>query len=73
MFNSSLLYEMNALRPYAEMSLQKVHEESPHFHTKERLLNLLSFFEPLEVSKVPFISILREFIGGNIYYRIQKK
>jgi uridine kinase len=72
MFNSSLLYEMNALRPFAEISLQKIHDESPHFHTKERLLNLLSFFEPLEVSKVPFISILREFIGGNIYHRIQK-
>ena len=72
MFNSSLLYEMNALRPFAESSLQKVPETSPHFHTKARLLNLLSFFEPLDVAKVPFNSILREFIGGNIYYRIKK-
>lgn len=67
MFNSSLLYEMNALRPFAEACLQKIREDSPHYATKERLLNLLSFFEPLEVEKVPFNSILREFIGEGIY------
>ena len=67
MFNSSLLYEMNALRPFAEACLQKVQEDSPHFATKERLLNLLSFFEPLDIAKVPFNSILREFIGEGLY------
>ena len=68
MFNSSIIYELNALRPFAEAALQKMPEDSPHNATKERLLNLLSFFEPLEASKVPFNSILREFIGGSIYY-----
>ena len=68
MFNSSMLYEMNALRPFAETALQKIPAESPYYDTRERLLNLLSFFEPLDVSKVPFNSILREFIGGSIYY-----
>ncbi len=67
MFNSSLLYEMNALRPFAEASLQKISENSPHYATRERLLNLLSFFEPLDISMVPFNSILREFIGNGIY------
>ena len=67
MFNSSLLYEMNALRHFAEACLQKVQEDSPHYATKERLLNLLSFFEPLDIDKVPFNSILREFIGESIY------
>ncbi|PTQ84914.1 uridine kinase [Trichococcus patagoniensis] len=68
MFNSSMLYEMNALRPFAETALQKIPADSPYYDTRERLLNLLSFFEPLDVSKVPFNSILREFIGGSIYY-----
>ncbi|OPX84242.1 MAG: Uridine kinase [Pelotomaculum sp. PtaB.Bin104] len=67
MFNSSLLYELNALRPFAEASLDKVPDDSPNCDIKERLLNLLSFFEPMDVSKVPFNSILREFIGGSIY------
>ncbi|CZQ99557.1 phosphoribulokinase/uridine kinase [Trichococcus palustris] len=68
MFNSSMLYEMNALRPFAEAALQKIPVDSPYFDTRERLMNLLTFFEPLDVSKVPFNSILREFIGGSIYY-----
>jgi len=68
MFNSSLLYEMNALRPFAEVSLRKIEDASPHRDTRERLSNLLSFFEPMDVSKVPFNSILREFIGGSIYF-----
>ncbi|OPX87532.1 MAG: hypothetical protein A4E53_02448 [Pelotomaculum sp. PtaB.Bin104] len=67
MFNSSLLYELNALRPFAEASLDNVPDDSPNCDIKERLLNLLSFFEPMDVSKVPFNSILREFIGGSIY------
>ena len=68
MFNSSMIYEMNALRPFAETALQKIPADSSYYDTRERLLNLLSFFEPLDVSKVPFNSILREFIGGSIYY-----
>ena len=68
MFNSSLLYEMNVLRTFAEASLNKVTEDSPHYATKERLLNLLSFFKPINGAKVPSNSLLREFIGGSIYF-----
>ena len=69
MFNSSLLYEMNALRSYAEIALEKiqVHDSAAHYDTRERLMNLLAFFQPLESAKVPCNSILREFIGGSIY------
>lgn len=69
MFNSSLLYEMNVLRPFAEATLQKIpmHDKGAHYDTRERLMNLLAFFQPLEAEKVPFNSILREFIGGSIY------
>jgi len=70
MFNSSLVYELNALSPYAQAALKKISPDSPNYDTKERLLNLLSFIKPLDVSKVPFNSILREFIGGSIYFMV---
>ena len=68
MFNSSLIYELNALRPFAEESLKKIKADSPYADTKNRLLNLLSFCEPMDIEKVPFNSILREFIGGSLYF-----
>ncbi len=68
MFNSSLLYEMNALRPFAEESLSKIEDDSPFADTKERLLRMIAFCEPMDTAKVPFNSILREFIGGSIYF-----
>ena len=68
MFNSSLVYEMNALRPYAEATLAKLKEDSSYAHVKERLLNILTFCEPMDSAKVPYNSILREFIGESIYY-----
>jgi len=67
MFNSSLLYELNALRSFAEPLLEKVSDQSPHYDAVSRLLHLLSFFEPLDTHKIPFNSILREFIGGSLY------
>lgn len=67
MFNSSLLYELNALRSYAEPLLEQVSAESPFYDAVSRLLHLLSFFEPIETDKIPFNSILREFIGGSLY------
>lgn len=67
MFNSSLLFELNALRSFAEPLLKNVPAESEHYEAAQRLLNLLSFFEPMDIEKVPFNSILREFIGGCVY------
>lgn len=68
MFNSSMIYELNALRPFAEASLRKISSASKYSLTKERLLNILSFARPMDTAKVPFNSILREFIGGSIYF-----
>jgi uridine kinase len=68
MFNSSLIYELSAMRPFAEAALAKMPDDSPHFLMKERIENLLSFARPMDASKVPFNSILREFIGGSLYF-----
>jgi len=67
MFNSSLIYELNALRAYAEPLLEKIPKESEYYEDASRLLNLLSFFETMDTTKVPFNSILREFIGEGLY------
>lgn len=67
MFNTSLVYELNALRPAAEIALRKIPDSSPYRATRDRLLNLLGFFEPVDLTRVPFNSILREFIGGSAY------
>ncbi len=67
MFNSSLLYELNALRHYAEPLLLAIPKNSPHHEGVTLLLKLLSFFNPIDTTKVPFNSILREFIGEGIY------
>lgn len=68
MFNSSLIYELNVLRPFVEETLAKLGPDSKHLDTRDRLMNLLSFVTPMEDDKVPFNSILREFIGGSIYF-----
>lgn len=68
MFNTSMVYELNALRAPAERVLGRLAEDSPHRDTRDRLLNLLTFFEPVDTAKVPFNSLLREFIGGSLYF-----
>lgn len=67
MFNSSLLYELNVLRPYTESLLVTIPPDSPDYPTAQNGLRLLSFFTPLEDTKVPFNSILREFLGNSIF------
>lgn len=68
MFNTSMVYELNALRPLAEKALSRIADGSEFRETRDRLLNLLTFFDPIDTSKVPFNSLLREFIGGSIYF-----
>lgn len=68
MFNSSMVYELNALRPPAEAALGRIDDDSPFRDTRDRLLNLLTFFNPIDTSKIPFNSLIREFIGGSIYF-----
>jgi uridine kinase len=67
MFNTSMLYECNALRPFAEACLARIDPDGEHAEARDRLLNLLSFFEPMDIAWVPHNSILREFVGGSIY------
>ncbi len=54
MFNSSLLYEMNALRPFAEKTLEKVDKNGVHKETLERLLNFVAFLNRFLPTKFLF-------------------
>ena len=64
-FDTSMLYELPAIRNTVETALQTVPAVSMEYKVAERLLYYLSFFERLEPSYIPSTSILREFIGGS--------
>lgn len=67
MFNSSLLYELNALKPQAQPLLERVDRDSPVYGEAMRMLDFLSFFVPLGDAYIPQNSIVREFIGGSCF------
>ena len=67
MFNSSLIYELGVLRNYAIPLLKAIKQDSPVFPEAKRLYSMLSYFEPIDESKIPSNSLLREFIGGSIF------
>ena len=72
--NSSLGYELNVLKIYAEPLLFGIDVDSPVYPEAKRLINLLRCFLTISSEMVPRDSILREFIGGSIFkeYRIRK-
>ena len=66
-FNSALIYEYSALKPYAEKALLRVGRQSDSYSESRRLLYLLSYFLPIESADIPSSSILREFIGQSSF------
>lgn len=65
MFNSSLVYELSVLKPFAEPLLRKIGPEHPEHVEAKRLLKFLSYFRTASPDGIPPNSILREFIGGS--------
>jgi uridine kinase len=64
-FDSTLVYEPNVLRVYAERYLLEVPQAHPSYTTAFRLIRLLDRFVAVYPDHVPPTSILREFIGGS--------
>ena len=64
-FDTSMMYELPAIRYAVEVALQTVPASSKEYEVAKKLLFYLSFFEGLEASYIPRTSILREFIGGS--------
>jgi uridine kinase len=67
MFNSSLLYELAVLKPYAEHILLEVQPNQPEYSEANRLLKFFSYFKPIQPKEIPPTSILREFLGGSSF------
>lgn len=67
MFNSALVYELSALKGYAEPLLSTIPEESPVYGEARRLISFLRFIPFFPSDQVPNDSILREFIGGSCF------
>ena len=67
MFNSSLIYELSALKKYAMPLLEEIDQKEKEYSEAKRLYSMLSYFEPIEQKNIPSNSLLREFIGGSIF------
>lgn len=67
MFNSALIYELAALKQYAEPLLFGVPKDSQEYYEAKRLLKFLDYFLGIDITHVPQNSILREFIGGGCF------
>jgi uridine kinase len=67
MFNSAMLYELAALRRYAEPILAEVLPRDPEYAEAYRLLKFLRYFTYIDVNELPNTSLLREFLGGSSF------
>ena len=67
MFNSAMLYELAALRKFAEPILAQVPESSKANAEAYRLLRFLRYFNYIPTEELPGPSLLREFLGGGSF------
>lgn len=67
MFNTSLIYEINALKKYALPLFKKIGREEKEYAEAKRLTEFLKYFEQIDIEDIPKNSLLREFIGGGIF------
>lgn len=67
MFNSAMLYELAALRKYAEPILAQVQESSEANAEAYRLLRFLRYFNYIPSEGLPGTSLLREFLGSSSF------
>ena len=69
-FNSTLVYEPAVLKKHIFPLLNDVQPESEFFDDVRAIVKFLNYFLEANVEdEIPPTSILREFIGGNTFYR----
>ncbi len=67
-FNSSLGYELCALKREAMEALTKITASDPQYLVANRLIKTLKYFREIDdASLIPCNSLLREFIGGSCF------
>ncbi len=67
-FNSSLIYEIGVLNKFAFAQFNTISEESSVYSEVLRLKSIINLFQDIPIDMVPDNSLLREFIGGSIFY-----
>ena len=67
MFNSALVYELAALKQFAEPILFQIDKTDPCYPEAKRLLKFLDYFLGMTTEDIPKNSILREFVGKGCF------
>ncbi|MEA4915462.1 MAG: nucleoside kinase [Christensenella sp.] len=69
-FNTTLIYEPSVLKKHIFPLLEAVQPESIYYDEARSIVKFLNYFVEADVEdEIPPTSILREFIGGNTFYR----
>lgn len=69
-FNSSTLYELAVLKKHIFPLLTAVEPEDPCYEQVRGMVKILNFIHEADVDdEIPPTSLVREFIGGNTFYR----
>ena len=69
-FNSSTLYELAVLKKHIFPLLTAVQPEDPAYEEVRSIVKILNFVHEADVDdEIPPTSLVREFIGGNTFYR----
>jgi len=63
--NTSLVYELSALKDLADIALRMVPFGTPEHIEAKRLLSFLEWVKPLDRDLIPNNSLLAEFVGGS--------
>lgn len=63
--NTCIVYELAAIKPFAERILFGVPRDSDEYFKAKELLKILDFVIPISTELIPAYSIVREFIGGS--------
>lgn len=65
-FNSALVYELAAIKPFVEPLLRQVPYGTSAYIEAKRLLSFLEWFLPLDTRIIPDNSLIQEFLGHSI-------
>lgn len=69
-FNSSTLYELAVLKKHIFPLLTAVEPEDPCYEKVRNMVKILNYIQEADVDdEIPPTSLVREFIGGNSFYR----
>ncbi len=63
-FNTSLIYELGALKDIAMKLLSEITPEDTQYAEAKRMMNMLKFFESIPTELIPTNSLVKEFLGG---------